>query len=81
MSHEAPFYGKKIFRKVEQEYIQALLSKYRKEKATPELQKKVYDELMHEKHLGNVTIPFKVVLEKGEGIRADYIDVVLDSKV
>lgn len=82
MSHEQPYYGKKIARQVEQEYIQTLLSKYRKEKVTPELHKKVYDELMNEKHLGNITIPFKVLMQKDEmGIRPDYIDVVLDSKV
>lgn len=79
---EHPFYGKQVARAVEQEYIQALLAKYRNEPVTPELQERVYNELMHEKHLGNITIPFKVFMQRDEsGARPSYIDVLLDSKV
>lgn len=81
MEH-APYYGKKIHRKGEQDYIQKIVSKYQAEPATEELKTKIYDELMWEKHLGNVTIPFQVVLYKDQtGHGVDYIDVILDSKV
>ena len=83
MSHETePYYGKTICRDEEQLYIEKVLSKYKGEPATEELRKKVYNDLMREKHVGHVTIPFKIVLVKDDtGCGVDYIDILLDSKV
>ncbi len=82
MSHTEPYYGKVICRDEEHVYIEKVLAKYRNERATEELRVKIYDDLMWEKHLGHVTIPFKVILVKDEsGHAVDYIDVLLDSKV
>jgi hypothetical protein len=82
MSEHQPYYGKVICRDQQQIYIDKTLAKYKGESATEELRKKVYDDLMWEKHLGNVLIPFKVILNKDEsGHGMDYIDILLDSKV
>lgn len=82
MTHERPFYGKQVARQVEEEFIQSIVSKYRKDPVNEELMEKVYNELMHEKYLGNITIPFKVLMQKDEtGRRPDYIEILLDSKV
>lgn len=80
--HEHPFYGYEIIRRSQQEYIQELLKKYRQEPVTDELKKKIWDELQMEKHLGHVTIPFKVVIRRDAyGRFPDYIEVILDTKV
>ncbi len=82
MSHAAPYYGKEICRDEEHLYIEKVLKKHKGEVATEELRKKIYDDLMWEKHLGHVTIPFKIVLVKDEsGHGVDYIDILLDTKV
>lgn len=82
MPHEHPFYDKIIFRGQEQSYINKLLEKYRNEPVTEELKKKIWDELQMEKHLGRITIPFKIVLRKDSyGKYPSYIEVILDSKV
>lgn len=76
------FYGKAIFPDKEQEYIQSLLRKYRKEPASEELKKKIWDELQKEKHLGSISIPFKVIFRKGEvGKYPSQVEVILDTKV
>ena len=80
--HKHPFYGSDIIRRSEQEHIQELLKKYRKEPVTEELKQKIWDELQLEKHLGHVTIPFKVVMRRDTaGSFPDYIEVILDTKV
>jgi len=80
--HEHPFYGYDIIRRSQQEYIQGLLKKYRGEPVSEELKKKIWDELQMEKHLGRVTIPFKLALRRDSyGKFPDYIEVILDSKV
>lgn len=80
--HDHPYYGKKISRHEEQEHIQRIVDKYSMEPADEKLHEKVYKELMMEKHLGRVTIPFKVVLQKDpSGVRRPYIDILLDTKV
>lgn len=82
MAHDRPFYGKQIVRREEQERIDSLLAKFRNEPATELLRQKIYDELMWQKHLGNITIPFQVALRKDPSNGGqDYIEVVLESKV
>ena len=81
MSHHY-FYGKAVNRNFEQEYIQKLLEKYRKEPVTDELKKMVWDELMYQKHLGNITIPFKLALRKDpSGQYPESLEVILDTRV
>ncbi|CCB85996.1 MULTISPECIES: hypothetical protein [Parachlamydia] len=80
--HEHPFYGQDIYRQKEQLYIKKLLKKYRHEKVSDELKKKVWEELQMEKYKGNITIPFKVVTHLDPtGLFPEYIDVILDTKV
>jgi hypothetical protein len=79
---EHPFYDVEIVRRSEQEYIQSLLKKYRHEPVTEELQAKIWDELQMEKHLGRVTIPFKISMRRDAHKQfPDYIEVILDTKV
>lgn len=81
-SHSHPFYGSDILRHQEQDYINNLLLKYKDSPPSEELKKKIYDELHHEKHLGNIKIPFKVILKKDPSRkRPPYIEVMLDTKV
>lgn len=77
-----PFYGHVIVRPNEEEYIKNLLKKYKQEPVTQELKKKIWDELQMEKHLGNIKIPFKVVMRRDITRKfPDYIEVILDTKV
>lgn len=77
-----PFYGYTIVRSSQKELIESILRKYKKEPATEELKKKIWDELQSEKHLGRVTIPFKVVLRRDpSGKYPDYVEIILDTKV
>ncbi len=79
---EHPFYGVDIYRGKEQEYIRSLLKKYKHEPVTDELKAKIWDELQMEKHLGRVTIPFKVIMRRDASKKfPDYIEVLLDTKV
>lgn len=81
-SHHAPFYGKVIIRRKEEEYIKALLQKYRHEPVNDELKKKVWDELQMEKHYGRITIPFKLAVRMDPtGKFPDLLEVILDTKV
>lgn len=80
--HERPFYGKPIIRRTEDEYINSLLEKYRNEPVNDALKQKVWDELQMEKHLGRITIPFKLATRLDPtGKFPDYIEVILDTKV
>ena len=80
--HDHPFYDKFIFPRQEQNYIKNLLKKYKNEPVTEELKKKIWDELQNEKYLGNLSIPFKVVVRKDSyGRYPDYIEIILDTKV
>jgi hypothetical protein len=82
MSNKHLFYDKEIVRGQQQDHINKVLDKYKGEPATDELRAKVYDDLVQEKHLGHVTIPFKVIMHKDEsGFRQDYIEVLLDTRV
>jgi hypothetical protein len=82
MSHDHPFYGKDIIRDQEQRHIQRILAKYRNEPVTDELKQKVWDELMMEKHLGMITIPFKLAMRKDPSAKfPSYLEVILDTKV
>ena len=77
-----PFYGYEIIRRTQTEYINKLLEKYKKEKVDEELKQKIWDELQMEKHLGNVTIPFKLAVRRDPaGKFPEYIEVILDTKV
>lgn len=79
---EHPFYGHDIIRRKEQEYIKKLLEKYQKEPVSEELKKKVWDELQMEKHLGRITIPFKLATRRDPyGKFPDRIEIILDTKV
>jgi|GEM_PF-823960 len=80
--HEHPFYGVEIVRRDQQEYIQNLLKKYKKEPITEELKKKIWDELQMEKHLGRIVIPFKMTFRRDPyGKFPDQIEIILDTKV
>lgn len=81
-SEQHPFYGCSIFRHREQEYITQLLKKYKGEKVSSELKKKIWDELQNEKYLGRIKIPFKMVVRSDPtGKFPDCIEVILDTKV
>lgn len=80
--HKGPFYGEPIYADREQEYIQGLLAKYKGEKASEELRKKIWDELQMERYHGRLKIPFKVVLRKDAyGKFPDCVEVILDTKL
>lgn len=80
--HEHPFYDVDIVRREQQEYIQDILKKYRKEPVTEELKKKIWEELQQEKHLGRIVIPFKMTSRRDPyGKFPEQIDVILDTKV
>lgn len=80
--HKHPFYGKEVVRRQEQEFIQTFLKKYSKEPVNEALKQKIWEDLQMEKHLGNITIPFKVVLRQDpSGQFPSYIEVILDTKV
>lgn len=79
---EHPFYGTDILRNQEQNYIGSILKKYRGRAADESLKKEIYEELQREKNLGNLKIPFKVVMRKDlTGKYPNYIEVILDTKV
>ena len=76
------FYGQTIARKQQEEFIKKLLAKYRDEPYSEELKEKVYEELMWEKHLGNLTIPFKVFVRRDPSNNyPPHIEVLLDTRV
>ena len=79
---EPPFYGADIYRDREEAYIEKLLSKHKNETVNEELKEKIWNELMWEKHLGNIKIPFKVVIRKDLANKyPDTIEIILDTKV
>lgn len=79
---EHPFYGHEIFRHRQQETIQKILEKYKNEAPTSELKMKIWNELQWEKHLGNITIPFKIALRQDpSGKFPEYVEILLDTKV
>jgi hypothetical protein len=80
--HEHPFYGFDIYRNQQQEYIQNLLRKYKKEPVTEDLKKKIWEELQAEKYAGRITIPFKMTTRRDPyGKFPDTIEIILDTKV
>ena len=80
--HDHPYYGIDIIRRQQQEYISSLMKKYRGEKVTEELKKKIWDELQMQKHLGKVIIPFKMTTRRDpSGKFPDLIEIILDTKV
>jgi D-lyxose ketol-isomerase len=80
--HDHPYYGVDIIRREQQEFVQNLLKKYRGEKVTEELKKKIWDELQMQKHLGTLTIPFKMTTRRDPyGKFPDTIEIILDTKV
>jgi hypothetical protein len=81
-AHEHPFYGHWIIRRNEQAYIKKLLEKYKNEPVNDALKQKIWDELQMEKHLGNITIPFKIAMRLDPAnLFPSYIEVILDTKV
>lgn len=83
MTHkEHPFYGVEIHSDQEEAYIKKLLQKYQNEPVSDELRKKVWDELQNEKYLGNIKIPFKVVMRRDAYKQyPDCIEIILDTKL
>jgi hypothetical protein len=82
MSEHPPFYGKVINRRAEKEYIQSVVQQFKDRPVDEALKKEVWEKLMWEKHLGNVTIPFKLALRKDpQKLYPDHLEVILDSKV
>lgn len=80
--HNKPFYDVEILRNQEADYINTLLKKYRKEPATEELKKMIWDDLQQEKAAGRLKIPFKVTLKKDPtNTFAPTVEVLLDSKL
>ncbi len=80
--HQHPFYGYSIYRHNEQKYIKNLLKKYKDQPVNEELKKKIWNELQHEKYLGNIKIPFKIAVRcDPSGKFPDCIEVILDTKV
>lgn len=80
--HHKPFYDIDILRDREEAYIESLMKKYKGQEPSEELKQKIWDELQMEKHLGNLTIPFKVNLKKDPNkVYKDQIEVLLDTKV
>ena len=81
-SHEHPFYGYVIIRRKQEEYINSLMHKYQHEPVSEDLKKKVWNELQMEKHLGRITIPFKLAVRRDPyGKFPDLLEVILDTKV
>ena len=81
-SHEHPFYGHVIIRRTQEEYIRFLMQKHQNEPVNEELKNKVWDEMQMEKHLGNITIPFKLAIRMDpSGQFPDLLEVILDTKV
>lgn len=81
-SHEHPFYGYVILPRKEEDYIKAIMKKYQNEPVNEELKKKVWDELQMEKHIGRITIPFKLAIRMDpDGKFPDLLEVILDTKV
>lgn len=79
---EPPFYGTHIIRGNEQEFINKLLEKYKKDPVSEELQKRIWDDLQQAKNEGIITIPFKVVMRRDASKKfPDSIEVILDTKV
>jgi hypothetical protein len=79
---EHPFYGEEIYRNQQDAYIKELLRKYKNEPVSEELKKKIWDELQMEKHLGRITIPFKIVTRRdSQGLFPEFIEIILDTKV
>ncbi|MCH9627023.1 MAG: hypothetical protein S4CHLAM2_06570 [Chlamydiales bacterium] len=77
-----PFYGKEIDPDQQQEEVRKILSKYALEPVSDALKKKIYADLSHAKHVGQITIPFKIVMRKDpSGVHRDFIEVILDTKV
>lgn len=84
MEHEEehPFYGHHIIRRTEKEKVEALLAKFKGEKPSEELQKKIWDELQRAKHAGEITMPFKVVMRRDARHKyPDSVEIILDTKV
>jgi len=77
MEHHTP-----IDRGGQQEFLNRLLIKYKGQVANAALKAKISDELALEKHLGRLTIPYKIVLRLDPTkLFSDSIEVILDTKV
>lgn len=80
--HENYFYDKPIIADCESDYIKQILKKYKNERVDEDLRKKIWEELQYEKHLGNISIPFKVVIRRDEyGRYPEFVEVILDTKL
>lgn len=79
---EHPFYGYEIIRRQQQEKVENILKKHKKEEVTEELKKRIWDDLQEAKNSGEITIPFKVVMRRDAYNKyPPYIEVILDTKV
>ena len=76
------FYEREILRNREQDYIDKILAQYKNEPVSEELKKKIWDALQMEKHLGNINIPFRVVIRRDpSGKFPEFVEIILDTKV
>ncbi|MCH9610493.1 MAG: hypothetical protein S4CHLAM81_01370 [Chlamydiales bacterium] len=73
------FFGKQIDPDQEKQVINSVLKKYRNERATEDLKKKIYDELVTLKFEGKISIPFQVALREDKF--NPFIEILLDTKV
>lgn len=81
-NEEHPFYGKHVLRHKEEEVIETILSKYRKEPVTEALKEQIWNDLQMAKWEGKITIPFKVVMRRDiYGQFPEYVDIILDTKL
>lgn len=80
--HEKPYYGKWIIPDDEQGRIQKLMEPYQNRPVTEELRKEVYEVLSTAKARGEISIPFRIVLQKDAyGRQPDCLKVILDTKL
>ncbi len=80
--HPPPCYGEKVARAQQKEFVQSIVDQYASEEANEGLAAKIYEDLSMQKHYGKLTMPFSVELvEDPQGLRPNYIEVSLDSKV
>lgn len=82
MSQDHLFYEKEIVRVREQERIKKILTKYQNEPLSDELKEKIYNDLVEERHKGNISIPFQLNVKKdASAAHPPYIEVLLDTRV
>lgn len=81
-AHERPYYGKWVIPNEEQARIQKLLAPYQNQPVTEELLSQVYEVLSEAKFRGEISIPFRIVLQEDVYKRQpDCLKIILDTKL